>query len=117
MWKHKSKVSCLTTSNLNIKFFHLSTIIPRKRNNIETFLSGTGDWLKERVSIGNHMVTFFQSLYTSDSPKWDDKLGELIQPVITVEENVQLCQIPTMAEIKFAMDEIGAFKAPGSDGM
>lgn len=117
MWQKKSRVSWLTTSYLNTKYFHLSTIIQRRRNSIENILSRTREWLKERDSIGDHMVNFFQLLYTSDKPEWDEELEDLIQPVITVEENIQLHRIPTKEEIKSAMDEIEALKVPGPDGM
>lgn len=41
LWKHKSRVTWLTTKDLNTKFFHLSTIIRRRRNAIE-FLTQNG---------------------------------------------------------------------------
>lgn len=113
----KSRVSWLTTFDLNTKYFHLSTIIRRRRNSIENILSSMREWLKKRDSIGHHMVTFFQSLYTSPKPEWDEELEDLIQPVITFEENIQLYRIPTKEEIKSYVDEIEALKAPGPDGM
>lgn len=47
----------------------------------------------------------------------DPELNELISPVISVEENEQLCCIPSAEEVKLAMAQIGVLKAPSPDGM
>lgn len=120
IWKQKSRVTWLTTTDLNMKFFHLSTIIQPKRNNIDALKIGNGVWLRERDDIGAHMVDFFQRLYTSEMPSGRadfTELSVLIRPVISEEENDQLCGLPSTEEIKAALDQIGALKAPGPDGM
>lgn len=55
----------IITTDLNTRFFHLSTIITRHRNNIETLKNSGGGWLQTRDEIGNHIVNFFKALYSS----------------------------------------------------
>lgn len=94
IWKQKSRVSWYTTADLNTKFFHLSTIIRRRRNNIESIKDGHGRWLRDRVAIGSHVEEYFRKLFTSEFAGIDDEISELIQPTITTDNNMQLCEIP-----------------------
>lgn len=59
IWKQKSRIRWLTTSDLNIKFFHLSTVIRRRRNNIESIRDERGTWLRDRATIGDHVVGYY----------------------------------------------------------
>lgn len=43
-------------------------------------------------------------------------LKDLIQPVISQEDNDALCAIPDKEEIKGAVFQLGALKEPGPDG-
>ena len=40
-----------------------------------------------------------------------------MNPVVTEEENVELLCIPTWEEVRNVVFSMGAFKAPGLDGM
>jgi uncharacterized membrane protein YgaE (UPF0421/DUF939 family) len=44
-WKQKSRVQWLTSSTLNTEFFHLSTIIHRRRNTIDFLKDNHGSWI------------------------------------------------------------------------
>lgn len=63
MWKTKSKVQWLTTPELNAKFFHLSTVIRRRRNCIESLKAEARVWLDSRTDIGNHTCQFFKDFF------------------------------------------------------
>lgn len=116
IWKQKSRIEWLATTDLNTRYFHLSTIIRRRRNNIEMLKTGEGGWITERDQIGNHVVDFFQKLYDSSSWAVEGRIADLIHPVVTKEDNADLCALPTMKEIKDAIFQLGAMKAPGLDG-
>ncbi|GLT66683.1 hypothetical protein SLA2020_390370 [Shorea laevis] len=117
LWKHKSRVTWLTTKDLNTKFFHLSTIIRRRRNAIEFLKTAEGVWLGERREIGDHFLNVFKSLYRSSFPNFPRDLEGLITPVISEAENFALCQVPDEAEVLAALKSMGSYKAPGPDGM
>ncbi|KAG6643272.1 hypothetical protein CIPAW_09G198500 [Carya illinoinensis] len=46
LWIQKSRITWLTTTDLNTKFFHTSTIVRCRRNNIESLKIGNGNDLK-----------------------------------------------------------------------
>lgn len=118
LWKQKAKVTWLTTSDLNTRFFHLSTIIRRRRNNIEAIKNGRGVWLHDRANIGTHIEEHFCSLFGSAGLRGPiDDIETLIQPVLTGEDNSALWRIPSTEEIQAAIENMGALKAPGPNGM
>lgn len=118
LWKQKAKVTWLSTSDLNTHFFHLSTIILRRRKNIEAIKIGDGVWLQERADIGAHIVEHFPSLFASAGSRRSlNEVEALIQPILTKEDNSTVCGIPSKDEIKSAVVNLGALKAPGPDGM
>lgn len=62
-------------------------------------------------------MNYIQHLYSSNSPSWDDVLSELLPYVINSDDNDHLCAMPSVEEIKHAIDHIGALKAPGPKEM
>ena len=64
LWKQKLRVQWLTSLNLNTKFFHVSTIIKRRKNAIDFLKNDNNEWLSDRNDIGSCFVNFFsKSLY------------------------------------------------------
>lgn len=117
MWRCKSRLQWHAMADLNTKYFHLSTMVRRRRNCIEGLKTADGSWIHCREDIGNHFVSSFSDMFTSSSPSLGPEIASLISPVITIEENLALCLIPNESEIWKAMRSIGAFKAPGPDGI
>ena len=116
LWRQKSRVRWLTTPDLNTKFFHIMTLIKRRRNQI-CFLKGCdGTWVQGNENIGNFFVSFFSNLFKSSNPPFHDAVGDLFDPVISLEENEQICMIPTDLEIKEVLFSMGSLKSPGPDG-
>lgn len=58
-----------------------------------------------------------RTLFTSEFSGIDEELSELIQPLISTDENERLCALSSDEEIKVAMDQIGALKALSPNGM
>ena len=95
----------------------MSTIIRRRKNAIDFLKNDNNEWLSDRSDIGSCFVQFFQDLFTSSNPQFPDNLDNLISPVITDEDNLLLCAIPTIDEIKQTLFNLGSNKSPGPDGM
>lgn len=59
LWRSKSRNQWLATPELNTRFFHLTTIIRRRRNCIEGLKSETGCWLNSRTAICDYLCSNF----------------------------------------------------------
>jgi hypothetical protein len=70
LWKQKSIVQWLTAPDLNTKFFHLSTIIRRRKNSIDFLKNNQNNWISGRQEIGTCFTEFFKCLFTSTSPSF-----------------------------------------------
>ena len=51
LWKQKSREVWLKEGDKNSKFFHLSTIIRRRRNSIDAIRNDSGEWITNRREI------------------------------------------------------------------
>lgn len=117
LWRSKSRVHWLTSKELNTRFFHISTIVRRRRNAIEFLKHPSGSWLDSREEIGKLFVASFTELYSSNNPRPPGDLDGLISPIISAQENLELCHIPSETEVWATVRQIGARKAPGPDGL
>jgi len=115
LWKQKSRELWLTTTDLNTRFFHTSTLIRRRRNSINLLQSPQGGWLSDRSAIGDCFITNFKLLFTSSHPSPNELLS-LFDPVISDEDNLHLGSLPTESEIFASLKSLGRTKAPGPDG-
>lgn len=90
MWKNKSRVTWLTMPDLNTRYFHLTTLIRRRRNVIEYLKTPNGTWLDSQQNVGDHICNYFQQLFSSSQPTLSQDLEDLIPSVITREDNQML---------------------------
>ena len=63
------------------------------------------------------LSNFFKNLFTSSDPQFPDDFDNLISPVILDKDNMLLCVIPNVDEIKQTLFNLGSDKSPGPDGM
>jgi hypothetical protein len=68
-------------------------------------------------AIGATFLTFFLELFQTSNPSMPLEVENLFHFVISLEENEELCSIPTTLEIKEAIFSMGSLKAPGLDGL
>jgi hypothetical protein len=117
VWKQKSREIWLKEGDRNSKFFHLSTIIRRRRNSIDAVRNHLGSWITEKKEINEFFLENFKQVFTEEEVDFPVDLENLIQPSISIEENTELCTIPTPLEIKRTLFEMASQKAPGPDGL
>ena len=123
-WLLKSEVICrqksrelwLKLGDKNSKFFHLSTIIRRRRSNIDTIKNEDGSWIHESSQIRNLFRENFMNLFKEGDICFPENLEYLVLPCITEEENESLQSIPSPEEIKAALFQMPDLKALGPDG-
>jgi hypothetical protein len=105
-WKQKSKELWLREGDRNSRFFHLSTLIRRRSNKILEIKMEDGTQIYDRNSIGEYFTRHFTNLFTSVSPPAPVNLEELIETVITEEENKEICKVPSGEEIRSIVFEM-----------
>ena len=94
-WIQKSRELWLKDGDKNSRFFHLSTVIRRKRNSTDAIKNDDGDWLINKKEIREHVVEKFEHLFTEEEVQFPSDLEQLITPAISTIENSDLCRIPT----------------------
>lgn len=70
-----------------------------------------------RNAIGRELVRFYQTLFTSNNPIIPDDLENLIELLITYEDNELLTSIPDEHDIYATLKKMHPEKASGLDGM
>lgn len=117
LWKQKSRVTWLSSSDLNTKYFHALTVIRRCRNKIVELKCREVDCISGRSTIDGELVAFYSSLYSTNNPIIPQNLDNLVEKVITDEDNVLLIKVPEAQEIWDTLKCMHPDKASGPDGM
>lgn len=106
----------LQMGDKNSRFFHLSTIRRRQRNQIVKLKDEFGIWRSEVKEIASIIKTHFQSLYSAPPSRNFHDVLSLIDPIVTPEINESLVKTISYDEICLATFQMGPLIAPGSDG-
>ena len=115
-WKQKSRELWTKEGDRNTRFFHLSTLVRRRRNRINEIKLEDGTWINTREEIQNYFNENFKSLSQSKCNDVPEDLENLIEPCISMEENEELCRVPSREEIQKVVFEMKSLKAPRPDG-
>lgn len=100
LWRQKSRELWLKLGDKNSKFFHLSTIIHRRNNNVNAIKKDDGTWIYESNQIRKLFQDYFMELFKEEEISFPKHLEHLVLPCITEEENDVLKKIPSPKEIK-----------------
>lgn len=86
-WRQKSREIRLTSSDFKTKFFHLSTIIKRRKNSIDFLKTQSGEWTSDSSEIGRVFSDHFQAIYSTSHPTIPPDIQSLFPSVISQEDN------------------------------
>ncbi|KAL5575717.1 hypothetical protein UlMin_017416 [Ulmus minor] len=117
LWFQKAKVQWRLEGDRCSRFFFMTTMIRRKSNRIDCLKLDDGAWIYDRNQIGNLFSARFESVFDSPIQPPLVDLSTVVDPIVTEEDNVELLRIPTGEEVRNVVFSMGAFKAPGLDGM
>lgn len=67
LWALKSRINWMVQGDRNTTFFHVSTLVRRKRNQILAIKNGVGEWLYVEAYIMDFIRRGFNDIYTSSS--------------------------------------------------
>ena len=65
LWALKSRVNWLVQGDRNTAFFHVSTLVRRKRNQIMAIKNLVGEWILEENYIKEFIRSGFSGIYTT----------------------------------------------------
>ncbi|XP_030941731.1 uncharacterized protein LOC115966695 [Quercus lobata] len=119
LWALKSRVNWMIQGDKNTAFYHVSTLVRRKRNQIVAIKDAMGEWLLEEDEVKEFVKNSFNDVYTTSllsasraAPERSQWQASLIE-----EEKTSISGAATEDEVKAALWSLKAFKAPGPDGL
>ncbi|KAG5556480.1 hypothetical protein RHGRI_006924 [Rhododendron griersonianum] len=116
MYLHqRSRVNWLNYGDRNSKFFYTTLIQRRQRNQILRLKAHDGVWKESEDDINLEIGHYFTSLFEDDGPRDFSTSIEHISPSVTREMNRILTKQVTDEEIRVAVFQMGALKAPVAD--
>ena len=93
-WKQKSRELWLKDGDQNSNFFHLSTLVRRRRSQIADIKLEDGFWIHFRDQISDYFSKHFEEFFKSSHPIIPPDLEGLVSPCISDRENFDLSRIP-----------------------
>lgn len=116
LWRQKSRISWLQNGDKNTKFFHLTTLVRRRRNRVERLKDDTGNWVTKSNALRKLVAGYFQDLFDNkDLHGFSGFLPNLF-PQIDHNLIIEACTDVSPEDVKEAMFNIGPLKSPGPDG-
>ncbi|XP_028755095.1 uncharacterized protein LOC114714521 [Neltuma alba] len=117
LWFQKSRCNWLQWGDKNTRFFHASTVIRRRQQHIETLQNDDGRWVTDHSEMMHMATLYYKKLYTKDD-QVSESLNWLAEfPSLSTQDIYFIHKELNMVEIKNAAFMMGAFKAPGPDGL
>ncbi|XP_021826059.1 uncharacterized protein LOC110766949 [Prunus avium] len=115
-WLHKSRNTWLKEGDKNSRFFHLSTIIRRRRNKLEGLNNDAGAWTTDKTGMKQIVIDYFQGIFCTSDPIGDYSLLPHLFPQLEEADLAGLNCAVSNEEIKESLFNIGGLKTPGPDG-
>ncbi|KAL6202861.1 hypothetical protein ACLB2K_026565 [Fragaria x ananassa] len=115
-WKQKSRDKWLRDGDRNTKFFHLTTIIRRRRNKIDGLFDKNGVWTEDVCDMRKIDVEFFKDLFDAEPIQDLRIIIPSLFPVTSASEIADMSRLVSELDAHDALFRIGQLKAPGVDG-
>lgn len=117
MWNQRSKVDWLKHGDLNTKYFHCRATERNKRNLISGLENEHRDWIEDENQIGDMLISYFSSLFTSANPSALEPVLEGVIPRVSRAMNEELLRPFKLEEVNLALKQMDADRAPGPNGL
>lgn len=115
LWYQKSRLQWITFGDCNTNIFHHYTKIERQINYVHR-LKFNGNWVEDQAILLNGAVDHFKNLLSSENHFIDDHLRSIIPNLVTDDQNMALCLIPSTEENRGCVFSLPGNNSPGPDG-
>lgn len=119
MYKQKSRDKNLNLGDCNTKYFYALCKSNMKKSTIRSIQNAKGEVVSEQSLIAETFVKHFQNILAPNE-FLEVVDGDIFQlnttGCLTQEDANYLCRLVTLSEIKEAITDSSAHKAPGPDG-
>jgi len=116
-WAMRSRINWLQWGDRNTKFFHATTLQRRQRNQITILKDENQQWVRDQDQIKQMIFNFYSQLYSTSGPRPYMQILEQCPQLVDADMNADLLAQPTLEEVRVATFQLGASKAPGTDGL
>ncbi|XP_074318276.1 uncharacterized protein LOC141655076 [Silene latifolia] len=101
LWYQKSRIDFIKDGDRNTSYFHISTLVRRWKNKINSLRNNEGNWTDDPEEIKSIIVQFYKTLFTEEQqePVEDRLPWDLFQP-FNKKDWDWLSRPYTMAEIE-----------------
>ncbi|XP_062006018.1 uncharacterized protein LOC133723218 [Rosa rugosa] len=115
-WKQKSRDKWLCEGDRNTKFFHLTTMIRRRRNKIDGLFDANGICYDNPTIMKQTAVSFFKNLFSAATGQDLRFLIPWLFPDVDANDLRLMNRHVSDNDVHDALFRIGKLKAPGADG-
>ena len=116
MWRRKSRSLWLKDGDQNTKFFHLTTVMRRRKNWIRSVKDDSRRMLTTRDEIGAVFIERLSKTFEVEPTNFPQHLNGLIQNSFSPEQVELIGEIPTFREVEAVIKHMNPWKAPSLDG-
>ena len=117
MWAQRSRVLWTNQGDKNSKYFHCCATKRFRKNTMEGIRDEEGVWRTTQEEVGEVMVDYYKSLFTSIEGSVPASMLECVPTVIDEEMNSAPCKEFEACEVISALQQIAPLKASGPNGM
>ena len=118
-WALKSRLNWAAFGDSNTSFFHVSTLVRRHRNKIQSLKNFVGEWITNDEGVENLILLGFKEIFQTEclASSRASKIQEFCCCTFTEEEQATLDALVLDEEIRQGLWALKPFKALGPDGL
>ncbi|XP_019231878.1 PREDICTED: uncharacterized protein LOC109212667 [Nicotiana attenuata] len=100
----------------NTRFFHNHDNGKRKKLQLKRIQNNDGAWIESQELLSTAAIEFFQKQFTKEEDPTSFDLLNNVPSMVTREQNLELCRLPTREEVKTAVFALSSESASDPDG-
>ncbi|XP_070002553.1 uncharacterized protein LOC142165956 [Nicotiana tabacum] len=100
----------------NTRFFHNCVNGKRQKLQLKRIQNSDGSWIEDQDKLSEAAMDFFQKQFTKEGDPTRFDLLNNVPTMVTREQNLEFCRLPTMEEVKAIVFALSSESASGPDG-